>query len=177
MRIPLIAPDNPVLRTKAKKVRKLGDLGSLADDLLETMYLEGGVGLAAPQVGQGVRVFVTAVEGDRQVFINPKITWRSEERIEWEEGCLSLPRLFGIVVRPKAVRVRALDIAGKEREIESDGLLGRVMQHETDHLDGVLFPDRMDDLSTLRKVSEKEWESRHETNREGGRDDGKASIE
>jgi peptide deformylase len=163
-RLTLVPSDDPALRVVAKRVSKPTAVADLAADLATTMEAEGGVGLAAPQVGRSVRLFVTAVAGDSQAFVNPEIVSRSRDRIVWEEGCLSLPRLLGDVTRPKRITVRAATLDGQRAEFEADDLLARVIQHEVDHLDGILFPDRMDDLSKLRTISEEEWQSRFAKN-------------
>ena len=139
-----------------------------AANLLQTMQAEVGVGLAAPQVGQSLRLFVTGVKGEPMVFINPEITERSKEEILWEEGCLSLPRLLGEVRRPKEVTVRATGTDRQPFEVKADGLLARVLQHEYDHLEGILFTDRMDDLRKLKRLTEEEWASRSEDKDRGG---------
>lgn len=165
MRLPLVPSDNPTLRTKAAAVSNSARVADLAGDLLETMVAEGGVGLAAPQVGKSVRLFVVGAGEEPRVMVNPEITKRSKEEIWWEEGCLSLPRLLGEVRRPKEIKVRYQDLAGKKHDLAAEGLLARAIQHEVDHLDGVLFPDRMDDLKKLRTITEEEWQSRFEGKR------------
>lgn len=162
MRLTLDPSDSPVLRAKARPVDDVKAIGSLVRDMKETMLAEGGVGLAAPQVGKGLRLFVTGVSKDYRAFINPELIAFSKERILWEEGCLSLPRLLGEVERPKRVTVRALDENGATIQTVADGLLARVLQHEYDHLEGILFPDRMKDLSKLKRITEEEWASRFE---------------
>ena len=141
----LTTPSTPVDRIDA-------GLLQLMDDMLETMYAAPGIGLAAPQVGVGRRLFVADVGGDEErkplFVINPEIVWRSEETATAEEGCLSLPKQFGEVTRPARIRLRHLDRQGEEREIDADGLLARCLQHEVDHLDGVLFTDH---LSALKR--------------------------
>lgn len=159
----LVPSDDPVLRKVAPRAKDARQVADLADALLTSMREEGGVGLAAPQVGQSIRVFVTDV-GEQRIFINPEITRRSDELIWWEEGCLSLPRLLGDVRRPKEVTVRATDTQGTPFTVRADGLYARVIQHEIDHLDGILFPDRMEDLSKLRTLTDEEWQSRFEGN-------------
>lgn len=163
MKLPLVGTDHPTLRRPADPVKQTTSPKGLANNLIETMVAEGGVGLAAPQVGQSLRVFVTGVERDYQTYTNPTLVWSSDEEIWWEEGCLSLPRLLGQVKRPKRVTIKALDAQGRQRTMEADNLLARVLQHELDHLQGVLFPDRMADLSSLRTLSEEEWQSRFQT--------------
>ena len=120
--------------------------------MLETMYAAPGVGLAAPQVGVMERLVVADVaEGEERrpmVLVNPEILWRSPERATAEEGCLSLPNQFADVTRPQAVRLSHRDEHGQEHELAADGLLARCVQHELDHLDGVLFVDH---LSALKR--------------------------
>ena len=159
-RLPLVPSDDPILRKVAARVSDPKQVEDLAADLFVTMQAEGGVGLAAPQVGKSVRLFVTSAGGGPAAFINPEIVERSKEKIDWEEGCLSLPRMLVDVRRPKRVTLRAQTLDGQTATIEADDLLARVIQHEIDHLDGILFPDRMDDLSKLRKISQEEWDSR-----------------
>lgn len=162
-RLPLIPSHHPNLRKAAAKVARPSQVTDLATDLLATMKTEGGVGLAAPQVGRSVRLFVAGI-GDRRVFINPKLETSSDELIWWEEGCLSLPRLLGDVERPKTVTVSATGPDGERFTVTADQLHGRVLQHELDHLDGILFPDRMKDVSKIRELTEEEWQSRFENN-------------
>lgn len=161
-RLSLVASDDPALRSVAAPVAEPSAVAGLAKDLMVTMRAEGGVGLAAPQVGRSVRLFVTAAGDEPQAFINPKITGRSREQIMWEEGCLSLPRLLGDVKRPKRITVRATSPDGQAITLKADDLLARVIQHELDHLDGILFPDRMKDLTKLRTLTEAEWQTRFE---------------
>lgn len=149
----LEAPD-PRLTTPAAPVERIDDtLRKLLDDMLETMYAAPGIGLAAPQVGLPLRAFVADV-GDEEArqplyLINPERIWHAETIVSAEEGCLSLPNMFGEVSRPAAVRFRYLDRNGDQREIEAEGLLARCLQHELDHLDGVLFTDH---LSSLKRM-------------------------
>lgn len=137
---------DPVLRQRAAEVEDVdGRLVRLAKDMIETMYEAPGVGLAAPQVGVERRMFVYDVgdgEGPKTI-INPRIT---EARGEWEfeEGCLSVPGLHWTIVRPKEIHFEGYDLAGNEVSIEADEYLARVLQHELDHLDGVLLLDRLD---------------------------------
>ena len=143
---------HPILKQKAEKVAKVDDdLRHLLDDMLETMYAADGVGLAAPQVGISKRIVVIDVsgeEGERQVFylVNPEIVWHSEEKNCQSEGCLSVPGQRAEVERYKQVRVHYLDYHGKENEILAEGLLAVALQHEIDHLDGILYIDRISRL-------------------------------
>jgi peptide deformylase len=154
--LPILEAPHPLLKVKAEPVQAAdASLRELAADMLETMYAAPGVGLAAPQVGVPKRLFVADVADRKKgeeprpmVLLNPEVTWRSEEEVVQEEGCLSLPGQFADVARPAAVRVRYLDLEGERREVEAGGLLARCLQHEIDHLDGVLFTDH---LSPLRR--------------------------
>lgn len=149
----LVAPD-PRLKTMAKPVAVVDDrIRRLLDDMLETMYAAPGIGLAAPQVGEALRVVVVDIaqkDGVRAPLrmINPEIVWASEDRIPYEEGCLSLPEHYADVTRPRQVRVRYLDETGATRELEAEGLLAVCVQHELDHLEGTLFVDH---ISALRR--------------------------
>jgi peptide deformylase len=149
----LITPSAPVEQIDAELLR-------LLDDMLETMYAAPGIGLAAPQVGVLRRAFVADLgnEGERAPIcvINPEIIARSETKNVAEEGCLSLPKHFGDVARFDQVRVRYLDCAGADQEIEAEGLLARCLQHEIDHLNGILFVDHLSALKRsmiLRKLA------------------------
>ncbi len=148
----LLAPDSR-LTTCCQPVTKIdADLSRLLDDMLETMYAAPGIGLAAPQIGILKRFFVVDVgeEGakDPMVFINPEILEKSESRGIYEEGCLSLPKQFGDVERSDSIRLRYQDREGERLDLEADGMLARCIQHEFDHLDGVLFVDH---LSALKR--------------------------
>ncbi|PWD83336.1 peptide deformylase [Ignatzschineria cameli] len=151
----VITVPHPTLREKAAPVTSFdATLKQLVEDMFETMYEEKGVGLAANQVNVLQRIFVADCSEERndpKVFINPEILEVSEETDAAEEGCLSLPTLYsGPVIRPVAVRVRAQDVNGEFFELEADGLLGRCIQHEYDHLEGVLFIDYLSRLKQQR---------------------------
>jgi peptide deformylase len=150
---------DPVLRQRAREVEEVTDVHrKLVADMLDTMRDALGVGLAGPQVGVLERVFVWEV-GDRHgAVFNPVIVERSEERVTDDEGCLSVPGLTYPVERHAEVTIEGLDENGSEIRLEADDLLARVFQHETDHLDGVLFMDRLpDDLrkKAMRTLREK----------------------
>ena len=155
----IILPD-PKLRLVSKPIERVDDpLTKLIDDMIETMHEAPGIGLAAIQVAEPIRLLVVDVaQKDKneppapQVFINPEILWRSEERNTYEEGCLSIPEYYAEVERPASVRVRALDRDGKDREVLAEGLLATVLQHEIDHLDGVLFIDHISKLKRDRVI-------------------------
>ena len=152
--LPIITAPDPRLKIKAKPVAKVdAKVRRLMDDMLETMYQAVGIGLAAPQVGEAQRVLVIDVarEDERpnpMRIANPEILWRSDETIMANEGCLSLPEHYADVARPKAIRLRYLDHENEIREIDAEGLLATCLQHEIDHLDGVLFVDH---ISTLKR--------------------------
>ena len=149
----LEAPD-PRLSMVCRPVEQIdADLLRLLDDMVDTMHAAPGIGLAAPQVGQLKRACVIDLgkqaERDPLFLINPQVTWRSDEIVVEEEGCLSLPEQFGPVARPAQVRVSFLDRDGVQQEVEGNGLLARCLLHEIDHLDGVLF---IDHLSALKRT-------------------------
>lgn len=153
---------DPVLRTPAAPVELFNDeLRALVDQMYATMYHAEGVGLAAPQIGLSVRVFVVDVRDDdaplggRFALINPAIVQVSRETDRQSEGCLSIPGLEEVVERPERVVMRGFDPGGNPLEVEADGLLARALQHEKDHLDGVLFLDRVSALK--RRMLLKKW--------------------
>ena len=144
----------PVLRRKTKPLRRIDPaIRKLAADMLETMHDAPGVGLAAPQVGRSERLIVVGFEDEEYVLANPEITWRSDETVAGEEGCLSVPNFVGDVERAAAVRVVALDLSNKRVTVEAKDWLARIFQHEIDHLDGVLFTDRMAPGAQLRPTN------------------------
>jgi peptide deformylase len=149
----VIAPQ-PVLKTPTAPVETVDDtVRKLLDDMLATMYAAPGIGLAAPQVGVGQRVCVVDISEKAApkaplFLVNPTILATSDLRSVAEEGCLSLPEVYADVERPAAVKVGYLDRDGEPRQIEADGLLARCLQHEIDHLDGILFVDH---LSLLKR--------------------------
>ncbi|MFQ6096746.1 MAG: peptide deformylase [Armatimonadota bacterium] len=149
---------SPVLRKKAKAVRKADkSLSRLLGDMLETMDSAPGVGLAAPQVGRSVRAIVARVEEEEHRLVNPRVVKR-QGQVEGMEGCLSLPGLQGLVVRPERVVVKALTERMRPIEVEAEGFLARVLCHEIDHLDGILFTDRADPDSLYWLVPDEESE-------------------
>ncbi|NQU61667.1 MAG: peptide deformylase [Rhodospirillales bacterium] len=157
----IVAPD-PRLKISAKPVAKVDDdVRKLMDDMLESMHSANGIGLAAPQVGDERRVIVvdvSAKDADPAPIrmANPELEWVSDEYLIHEEGCLSLPEHFSDVERPGAIRVRYLDYDGEIQELETDGVLATCIQHEMDHLDGVLFVDHISSLKRnmiLRKLT------------------------
>ncbi len=155
---PIITLPDPKLRLVSKRIERIDDdLRRLIDEMIETMHEAPGVGLAAIQVAEPIRLLVVDVakkeeEPDAQVFINPEIVWSSDERATYEEGCLSIPEYYAEVERPASVRARALDRNGAMREVLAEGLLATVLQHEIDHLDGVLFIDHISKLKRDRVI-------------------------
>jgi peptide deformylase len=160
--LPIITAPDPRLKIKTRPVPAVDNkVRRLMDDMLDTMYGAIGIGLAAPQVGQSSRVIVLDVARDGEKpqplqLANPEILWRSPELTTGNEGCLSLPEHYAEVTRPAKIRVRYLDYQNEIREIEASGLLAMCLQHEIDHLDGVLFVDHISSLKRgmiLRKLA------------------------
>ncbi len=149
---PLVILPDPLLRLVSKPVERVdAALGKFAADMLDTMYDAPGIGLAAIQVGEPIRMLVIdlAKEGEPpapQIFINPEIVESSDERSVYEEGCLSIPDYYAEVERSANVRVKYLDANGKPQEVAAEGLLATCLQHEIDHLNGVLFIDHISKL-------------------------------
>jgi peptide deformylase len=144
----LVAPDPKLKRPAAPVARIDAETRRLMDDMLDSMYAANGIGLAAPQVGVLKRVIVIDISSPDEAnapmrLANPEILWRSDDAVVGEEGCLSLPDQYADVKRPSRVRVRYLDQDNEIREMEADGLLAKCIQHEIDHLDGVLFVDHI----------------------------------
>ncbi|GMO50342.1 MAG: peptide deformylase [Treponemataceae bacterium] len=159
MEILLLGSDT--LHQKAAPVEKVDDeIRALIADMFAVMKTRNGVGLAAPQIGRLLRLFVvTADDGVPRVFINPHIIFSSDEMVSREEGCLSIPGIYGDIIRPQKITAQALDEHGKKFLLEADGLLARVIQHENDHLDGILFIDRADEIfreQTINKFKKRE---------------------
>lgn len=155
---PLVILPDPRLKLVCDPVGTITDeIRTLVADMFETMYDAPGVGLAAIQVGVAKRVVTidtSKEEGVREprVFIDPEIVWSSEERRCYDEGCLSIPEYYAEVERPDRVRVKFRDLDGQEQEIEADGLLSTCIQHEIDHLNGILFIDHLSKLKRDRVV-------------------------
>ena len=155
---------HPVLREKARTVDKTElknpAVQQFIDNMLDTMYEYSGVGLAAPQVHESLRVFVAMLdpdgrgEGEPTVFVNPEITIKGDQTVEGWEGCLSIPDIRGRVPRAQHISISALDRHGKRFELELKDFPARVVQHEADHLDGVLFFDRMTSMDSLTFLEE-----------------------
>jgi len=155
---PIIILPDPKLRLVSAPVGHVDDaLRKLLDDMVETMHDAPGIGLAGIQIAEPIRVLVVDLAKKEeppapQFFINPEIVWSSEERSVFEEGCLSIPEYYAEVERPARVRARFVDREGKPQEVEAEGLLATVLQHEVDHLDGVLFIDHISKLKRDRVI-------------------------
>ena len=151
----LILPDRR-LRQVSEPVGKIdGGVRALVEDMFESMYDAPGIGLAAIQVGRPIRVVTMDLAKKEEpktplVFINPEILWASQETSVYEEGCLSIPEFYGDVERPAQIKLKYLDIEGRSHEIDADGLFATCLQHEIDHLNGVLFIDHLSKLKRDR---------------------------
>jgi len=162
----IVLMGDPVLRRPGDEVTVFDDaLRALVRDMFETMYSAEGVGLAAPQVGVSKRVLVVDLRREeepeaRVALVNPVLTWASDELDKQPEGCLSIPGLEDLVERPWAVKVEGLDPRGKPVAVEADELFARALQHEIDHLNGVLFLDRLSPFK--RRMALKKWKKLQE---------------
>jgi peptide deformylase len=155
-----IAPDR-ILRQKAKRVRNIdGSVNKLISDMIETMHTASGVGLAAPQVGVSLRVIVIGIPEQEDIaLINPEVVRRKGERVV-NEGCLSIPGYMGKLKRSESVTVKGRDKSGKEIRIKAEELLAQALEHEIDHLNGVLYIDRLESQDDLHKIEPKEMKER-----------------
>jgi len=167
--------NDPRLRQKAKLVKQFGpELKTLADDMLETMKVGNGVGLAAPQVGLLQRILVAELPADEDiphsgkpfVLVNPQIVDSSHQEVDGVEGCLSVPNWFGRVWRPEWVVIKAKTVHGKPTRIKAEDYLARVFLHEMDHLDGILFIDRVESPDDLWQQTPEEAEELAKSNQE-----------
>jgi len=151
--IPIHVVPDPVLRQKSKRVRSIDEsIHRLIDDMLETMHSADGVGLAAPQLGTLLRVIVIGIPGEEDIaLINPEVVRRTGERVV-NEGCLSIPGYIGQIKRAESVRVKGRDRNGKEMRIKATELLAQALEHEIDHLNGVLYIDYLESRDKLRKL-------------------------
>lgn len=149
--LPIITNPTPSLRQRSVEVdpKKIGtpEFQAYLDNLVETMWVADGVGLASPQVGRNERIIVVVRKGDADIFINPEITKFSDATVIGEEGCLSVPGVWGRVERAKKIAVTALDRHGRKRELDCKGLEAIILQHEVDHLNGVLFIDKVKEFT------------------------------
>lgn len=160
----IITTANPILRQKAKKVHRFDpSLQKLVDDMFETMHTASGVGLAGPQIAQSIRVFVAEYEDHKIAVFNPEIVKAEGEEIG-PEACLSIPGYIGENIRRAAkVLVKGQDSRGKPIRVPAEGWFARIVQHEIDHLDGILFIDRLDRPEDLHEVTEEEIAEEEET--------------
>ncbi len=154
----ILTEPNKFLRKKSLRVENVDEnIQKLMDDMLETLYAAPGIGLAAIQIGVDKRIIVIDINRDKDkkskknhmFFVNPEIIWKSEEKLTYEEGCLSVPNQFAEINRPKKCHVKHLDYNGDFQELKAEGLLATCIQHEIDHLEGILF---IDYLSKLKKA-------------------------
>jgi peptide deformylase len=149
---PIVVRGFPALHRKAKRVSQFDkNLRALVDDLIDTMRAAPGVGLAAPQIGVPLRVAVIEVEEKVTVLVNPEIVKRNGEE-ELDEGCLSVPGFWGRIKRAQSVTVKARDQFGKEIRVKGEGLFAQALQHETDHLNGMLYVDHPGVVDTLQRI-------------------------
>ena len=156
MILDIVQIGDPVLRRKAHKITQIDrDIRLLAEDMVETLHDSGGVGLAAPQIGESIRMIVVEYPEDDSVedspvktykVINPEIIWRSEETVEGNEGCLSIPGYVGTVERYESIKVKGLSVFGRPLKISASGWLARIFQHEIDHLEGICYIDRATEI-------------------------------
>ncbi len=171
----------PILKYPERRLREVarpiaqidGKIKVLAEEMIEAMALAGGIGLAAPQLGEPLRLIVIDVNEDFHVLINPEVVEADDEKVVYPEGCLSLPGVEAEVWRPKRVLVRGYTLEEKEVELEREGLTARVLLHEIDHLDGVLFIDHLGEAK--RRMLLKEYR-RLQREREPGRVQAKAAL-
>ncbi len=156
----IVVLGDEILRQKAQNIADIDtNIKALSQQMLETMYRGKGIGLAAPQVGLSLRMFVLDVEeGSPLVFINPSLLETSEELEDFEEGCLSIPGVYAKVARSAEIRIQAWNERGRPFTMEAEGFLARVIQHEMDHLNGVLFTDRLPEI--IRAKLLKQYEKR-----------------
>ena len=147
MKLKIVKIPDPILTKKTAAIAKIdAPILKLANDMIETCRAANGIGIAAPQVVKSIRMCLINLEHlglSPFILINPKITRKSWKKVELEEGCLSIPGVFGIVRRPEKIKVKALSLEGKENIFDANGMVARVIQHEVDHLDGILFTSKI----------------------------------
>jgi peptide deformylase len=148
--LPIIIAPNKILREKSKDINpedlKKAEMKELLLDMEKTMLQEDGLGLAAPQIGKNLNIFVLNNKGNTLYIINPKISKRSWAKVVDQEGCLSIPNTFGDVLRHKKINISYIDEKGKKQKLSSSNLLARIIQHEYDHISGVLFTDKAENI-------------------------------
>jgi len=139
----IITYPNEILRKKAQEIENFSEIKKIIPEFVKTMLENDGIGLAAPQVGKSIKLIAIQTKDGPKIFINPKITSKSLKKEIAEEGCLSLPKIFGNVKRAHKITIKFQDENGEKKKITAKGLYARVLQHETDHLDGILFIDKI----------------------------------
>jgi peptide deformylase len=149
---PIVKIGDPILRQKAKRIKHIDkSLDPLIQDMVDTMRDAPGIGLAAPQIGVPLRLMIIEIEGEMTTLVNPEIV-KTQGGWEPEEGCLSIPGYAASVKRHWAVWVKAKNRQGRDVRLKGEGLFGQALQHEIDHLDGILYVDRLDNMDQLRKI-------------------------
>jgi peptide deformylase len=149
---PILSLESPILRQKAKRIKHIDkSLDPMIQDMIDTMHDAPGIGLAAPQIGIPLRLMIIEIEDELTTLINPEIV-KTQGEWEPEEGCLSIPGYVANVKRAWAVTVKAKNRQGRDVRLKGVGLFGQALQHEIDHLDGILYVDRLDDMDALRKI-------------------------
>ena len=147
MLLNILKHPNPLLREKSREIERDEifdpEFKGFIKDMTETMLKEDGVGLAGPQIGELKRIIIAVIDGTPQVYINPKITKKSWRKNTMEEGCLSIPGVYAKVKRPASIDMEYLDLSGEKRKLKACKMNSRIFQHEMDHLDGVLFIDKI----------------------------------
>lgn len=152
---PIVQLGDPVLRQTAKRIHRVDPhIERLIEDMIDSLHDAHGIGLAAPQIGVPLRVIITNLDDELRIIVNPEITWTSEETEVADEGCLSIKGYVAPVERPIRCQVRGLDNKGKKVKIKADEWLARCLQHEVDHLNGILYIDRVEDKTKIRHVDE-----------------------
>jgi peptide deformylase len=151
----IVTLGNEILRQKAEPIEEINEeIVQLANDMIACLDPKEGIGLAGPQVGVMKRIFIVHIEGDEpRVFINPSIIGTSEDEVLYEEGCLSIPGVWADVKRPSVIQVQAWNEKGKVFKVEAKGIMARVIQHEYDHLEGILFVDRLTEVKRSKLLT------------------------
>lgn len=139
----IITYPNPILRQKTQSIENFSDIKKILPEFIKTMQENEGIGLAAPQIGKSIKLICIQTKNGPEIFINPKITSKSFKKEIAEEGCLSLPKIFGKVKRSSKITIKFQDQDGNKHKLTAQGLYARVLQHEIDHLDGILFIDKI----------------------------------
>lgn len=154
----IVTLGNEMLRQKAEPIEEINEeIVQLANDMIASLNPKEGIGLAGPQVGVMKRIFIVHVEGDEpRVFINPSIIGTSQDEVFYEEGCLSIPGVWADIKRPSVIQVQAWNEKGKPFRVEAKGIMARVIQHEYDHLEGILFVDRLSDIKRSKILTKYE---------------------